>query len=262
MPEADSVHSTPPINTSAIDDPQSPTKPPGEPQDAPLYIPTDIKELFQAIGRLRKDARDEIHRLIQFLDKTDDYVSRELEDAVDDGPIDDNELDGREDAEDEESDPPEPSLGSMGTHETSNQEQWARGGTKDLEDEHDGAEPDDDEGGDGAREDDEPSLGWTLNGQGGATSPEGDECEIGGSVGAEDQTNWVGSGGHDTGMGAAAMKAMRDRYVHSESDRANTDGKHIDTEGGYGGFKRLRNLSDRQKEIVEPRLDRDAVHLT
>ena len=75
------------------------TNPPAaeKPQES-LYLPTDItpEELFQAIGRLRKDACDEIDRLIQFLDKTDDYVSRELEDAVDDGPIDDNELDGPE----------------------------------------------------------------------------------------------------------------------------------------------------------------------
>jgi hypothetical protein len=151
---------------------------------------------------------------------------------------------------------------TMGTHETSNQEQWARGGTKDLEDEHDGAEPDDNEGGDGAKEDDEPSLGWTLDGQGGATSPEGDECEIGGSVGAEDQTNWIGSGGHDTGTAPAAMKAIRDRFDPFDRHVTNADGKHIDTEGGYGGFKRLRNLSERQKKIVKPRLDNDAVHLT
>jgi hypothetical protein len=32
----------------------------------------------QAIGQLRKEARDEIDRLIGFLDKTDNYVSREL----------------------------------------------------------------------------------------------------------------------------------------------------------------------------------------
>jgi hypothetical protein len=94
---------------------------PSQPRNPGVYVPTDItpEELFQAIGRLRKDARDEIDRLIQFLDRTDDYVSRELEDAVDDGPIDDNELDGPENGEDEESDPAEPSLGSMGTHETS-----------------------------------------------------------------------------------------------------------------------------------------------
>jgi hypothetical protein len=48
-----------------------------------LYFPTDVtpEQLFQAIGRLRKKARDEIDRLIRFLDKTDDYMSRELEDG-------------------------------------------------------------------------------------------------------------------------------------------------------------------------------------
>jgi hypothetical protein len=227
-----------------------------------VYVPTDItpEELFQAIGRLRKDARDEIDRLIQFLDKTDDYVSRELEDAVDDGPIDDNELEGPENGEDEESDPPEPSLGSLSSS-GGDQTHWGKFGRDDFEDEHDGAEPDDDEGGDGALEDDEPSLGWTLNGQMGHSN-DGDDREIGGSVGAEDQTHWVGSGGHDTGMAPAAMKAIRDRFDPFDRHVTNADGKHIDTEGGYGGFKRLRNLSDRQKEIVEPRLDRDAVHLT
>ena len=47
------------------------TKPPAEPQGAPLYLPTDVtpEKLFQAIGRLRKEARDEIDRLIRFLDE-------------------------------------------------------------------------------------------------------------------------------------------------------------------------------------------------
>jgi hypothetical protein len=246
MAQADTNNSTPAPGGLSI------------PKDS-LYLPTDIspEELFQAIGRLRKDAPDEIHRLIQFLDKTDDYVSRELEDAAEDY---ENELDGPEDAEDEESDPPEPSLGSLSSS-GGDQTHWGKFGRDDLEDEHDGAEPDNDEGGDGAREDDEPSLGWTLNGQMGR-GDDGDDREIGGSIAAEDQTNWIGSGGHDTGMGPAAMNAMRERYVHSESDKANADGRHVDTEQGFGGFKRLRNLSDRQKEIVEPRLDRDAVHLT
>jgi hypothetical protein len=49
---------------------------------------------FQAIGRLRKEARDEIDRLIGFLDKTDDYVSRELEhDDADSGIADQDGLD-------------------------------------------------------------------------------------------------------------------------------------------------------------------------
>ena len=57
-------------------------------QDPPLYFRTDVtpEEIFQAIGRLRKEARNEIDRLIGFLDKTDDYVSRELEDSNDDEP--------------------------------------------------------------------------------------------------------------------------------------------------------------------------------
>jgi hypothetical protein len=32
------------------------------------------QEIFRAIGRLRKDARDEIERLIQFLDETDNHM--------------------------------------------------------------------------------------------------------------------------------------------------------------------------------------------
>jgi len=95
--------------------------------------PPTPEEAFQAIGRLRKDARDEIDRLIGFLDKTDDYVSRELEDQVDDSPCDDNELDGPENGEDEESDPPEPSLGSIGDTQHYDQERWATGSRTDLE---------------------------------------------------------------------------------------------------------------------------------
>ena len=79
MTQADSVHSTPPTNTSA----NNPLESPEKLQDS-LYLPTDIspEEVFQAIGRLRKEARDEIDRLIGFLDKTDDYVCREVEDTM------------------------------------------------------------------------------------------------------------------------------------------------------------------------------------
>jgi hypothetical protein len=152
MTQADSVHSTPPTNTSANDPPGGPENP----QDS-LYLPTDIspEEVFQAIGRLRKEARDEIDRLIRFLDESDNHMA--IEDcAVDDDPCDDNELDGSdvdgEGEDDEESEPDEPSLGSGGGV---SQTYWAAQGTGaradvDLEDEHDGAEP---------PEDDEPSLG-------------------------------------------------------------------------------------------------------
>jgi hypothetical protein len=99
-----------------------------------IYYKTPVtpEEAFQAIGRLRKEARDEIDRLIRFLDKTDDYVSRELEDQVDDSPCDDNELDGPENGEDEDSDPAEPSLGSVGDVHF-DQTRWAAGNRRDLE---------------------------------------------------------------------------------------------------------------------------------
>jgi hypothetical protein len=90
----------------------------GEPLGS-VYLPTDVspEEVFKAIGRLRKEARDEIDRLIRFLDKTDDYMFRELEDSIDDNPHDDNELDGPEHAEDELSEPDEPSLGAFEGHD-------------------------------------------------------------------------------------------------------------------------------------------------
>jgi hypothetical protein len=62
------------------------TRAPGaeKPQDS-LYLPTDItpEQLFRAIGKLRKEARDEIDRLIRFLDDTDNHM--ELEPVDDDG---------------------------------------------------------------------------------------------------------------------------------------------------------------------------------
>jgi hypothetical protein len=37
-------------------------------------------QIFRAIGRLRREARDEIDRLIRFLDETDNHVELEPED--------------------------------------------------------------------------------------------------------------------------------------------------------------------------------------
>jgi hypothetical protein len=74
----------------------------------------------------------------------------------------------------------EPSLGSLDRHPslygvvdgrnwTGDQTVWAGGGTRDLEDEHDGAEPDGDA---------EPSLGWTTGGvMGGLNDRERDDCD-------------------------------------------------------------------------------------
>jgi hypothetical protein len=92
-------------------------------------------------------ARELAKSLIDFLDGLED-TDRDA--AVDDGPCCDDELDGPGDEDDEESDPPEPSLGSLENFGSANQELWAGGNRQDLEDEHDGAEP---------PEDAEPSLG-------------------------------------------------------------------------------------------------------
>jgi hypothetical protein len=202
--------------------------PAGEPLEA-FYLPTDIspEEVFQAIGRLRKDARDEIDRLIRFLDKTDDYVCRELEDSIDDNACDDDELDGPETAEDELSEPDEPSLGSLDGR--ADQELWARGNSRDLEDEHDGAEPEN-EGGCGAKEDDEPSLGRPelLDQTAHPGSQSGDDRELqdhATMVPAENRTKLVGT---------------------------------IDVEDrGYGGRKIIRGLSERQTTLMVESIDRD-----
>jgi hypothetical protein len=141
-------------------------RPPAEPQEAFLYVRTPVtpEQAFQAIGRLRKEARDEIDRLIRFLDKTDDYVSRELEDCGDDAPCDDDELEmsfcgvtaeagkrptgsgGDDELEGDDvwggDAEAEPSLGSTTNIGTDgSQTHWASGGARDLEDEHDGSEP-------------------------------------------------------------------------------------------------------------------------
>jgi hypothetical protein len=59
-----------------------------------------------------------------------DYVSRELEDSIDDSPHDEETDDNGEDNED--ADPAEPSLGSIGEANHS-QERWAAGSRCDLE---------------------------------------------------------------------------------------------------------------------------------
>ena len=64
---SDSVHSTPPLNTSALT--------PIAGLDW-LDIAADAKpaDIFRAIGNLRKEAREEIDRLIRFLDETENHM--------------------------------------------------------------------------------------------------------------------------------------------------------------------------------------------
>ena len=103
MTRAYSVHSTPPLNTSAIT--------PIAGLDW-LDIAADAKpaDIFRAVGRLRKGAREEIDRLIRFLDETENHVCVDDEDGGDAEP----------DTHDE------PSLGFL---EKTNQERIAQGGT-------------------------------------------------------------------------------------------------------------------------------------
>jgi hypothetical protein len=148
---------------------------PGE-SPGPLYIPTDVtpEQLFQAIGKLRKEARDEIDRLIRFLDDTDNHMERE--EAVDDVGCDDTEGEpslgwteqearwGKHawsadiDAELDRADY-EPALASPENHPGS-QDHWAAGSRDDRESDpgHDDREPDvdDEDGGDK-----EPAFGWS-----------------------------------------------------------------------------------------------------
>jgi hypothetical protein len=141
MPQADSETSTtmPPEGVGA------------------LYVPTDVspEQAFQAIGRLRKEARDEIDRLIRFLDDTDNHMEREPDlgwperfaQCGNAGGADDREGEP-EHAEDGADDEP-----SLGSHELPSgavsYRQSVSFGELDVEGEHDGREPD---------EDDEPSL--------------------------------------------------------------------------------------------------------
>lgn len=148
------------------------------------------EKALKRLAKLRKKAAAEITRLIAFLDASDPYVMNELEEQVDDGPIDEDELEPSfcgvtaeqrgpdlgglgdeleadyghgQDANDE------PSLGSVAVGENVTQAAWSQGGSLDVEDEHDGAEPDVDA---------EPSLGWTTSGVlGGISDYERDDCD-------------------------------------------------------------------------------------
>ncbi|MDO8400637.1 MAG: hypothetical protein Q7T45_22745 [Bradyrhizobium sp.] len=141
MDQADSVHSTPPTNTSA----ETPLGTPEKPQDS-FYLPADVspEEVFKAIGRLRRAAREEIDRLLRFLDDTENHMEREPDGDEADvsypegGPrrmISGEGFDVAEDDEDsdtgEDSDPAEPALGSLDGQ--GDQTRWAAGGRRDLE---------------------------------------------------------------------------------------------------------------------------------
>jgi hypothetical protein len=109
-----------------IDRPMFPPR--AEAQDAPIYRRTDIspETFFAALGRARKAARDEIERLIEWLDSTIDVD----EDAA----VDDDPCDGESDFE--------PSLGSA--DRLSNQiHAWKNSGWGDVDCEQDDSDRED-----------------------------------------------------------------------------------------------------------------------
>src|SRR5260370_753544 len=126
------------------------TAPPATPEPAIYYkTPVTPEEAFQAIGRLRKEARDEIDKLIRFLDETDNHMEREPDDEADESELEqslgsfdrmaDQSKAWRQRGEFCSGDHaqldnphPEPSLGSVWEQQI-NQEAWAAGNSLDLE---------------------------------------------------------------------------------------------------------------------------------
>lgn len=165
------------------------TPPPEGPQE-PLYRRTDIspEQFFQALGRLRRAARDEIERLIQWLDSTID-VDEDM--AVDDEPCDDREL--------------EPSLGSF--DRMSDQIKAWRAITNgcDVDAELDTSDDEPDAGSEPEEENEhhdgfaecEPSLGW----------PE----QI-----AQGQGVWGGTDDRELAAGPAVDAARRQRHLRTD----------------------------------------------
>jgi hypothetical protein len=143
MTQADSVLSTPPINT-----PAEPPKPSQKTLAARLA--KQGKERERALNRLRKPrvrARAEIDRLLEFLDASD--IDPDLEPSLGwpisgrsfDHEVADLEAEPEHDEVCGDGEPDlcdEPSLGSVTNYAHSDQEQWAAGGRRDLE--LDGAE--------------------------------------------------------------------------------------------------------------------------
>jgi hypothetical protein len=108
-----------------------------------LKVPESPEEYFRALATLRKAARDEIERLIDFLDRAAGDPDLELT------------------GDDEPDQSEEPSLGwttTINQAAATDRRFGAQSWGIDLEQEHDGREPDVD-GEDG--HDAEPSLGWT-----------------------------------------------------------------------------------------------------
>jgi hypothetical protein len=121
----------------------------------------------------------------------------------------------------------EPSLGSLTSHGEGDQSRRAAGGVADVEEEHDVREPVDNEGGDGAAENDEPTLGW----------PE--------------RVNQAANAGSRNGGDRELQNHL------SVRPRKRRGKKGITVEGrGYGDRKIIRGLTDHQSAALDERMDR------
>jgi hypothetical protein len=211
--------------------PPAPTaEAPAGPADA-LYIPTDIspEELFEHLGRVRREAEAAIEQLIDILDRTDQFYD-EREHQIDDDPID---------ADDDSED-------TLGSIDAASQAHWASGHAGDREgdgcaDDREGDELE--HGGDGAIEDGEASLGWTE-----------EEAGRGGTGGS-----FMGNRADFEDAPSTVTAAARARYRQFDRYSVNNDGWHVDSEQWFGDQRRIRNLSDEQRRLVRPKIDRNGL---
>lgn len=264
----------------------------------PLFRRTDIspEDFFQALGRARKAARDEIEKLIEWLDSTidvdedtaidDDRCDGEGDDEPSLGSCDrisdqvkawksrewmgagiDCELDGSDD---------EPSLGFLEPEFSIDwytvydipcltallsQSSWhmAQGGGSDREDEFDGREPDVDA---------EPSLCGTAEmagANGGDKDLEGEDFDrepsLGWTIdGCVTATNYEGCDRELAAEpGREIISAAYDRPpAHDKTDHS---GRHVDVDDMRIGTRKIRNLSPKQEKLLAPRIDRSEVRI-
>lgn len=205
-------------------------------------------DALKTIAMLRREASAEIERLIAFMDETDGYSTTELDEAADDIPCDDRELEmnltglqgqhlpsqfddqyGDLEAEiDGQAFDEEPSLGSL-TSNSLSQENWGGGAGSDLEESEGDDEPSVgyDAGSEAAEldnSDDEPSLGWTIDGATG---------------------NWDDR----ENPGHAPIKPKRRKAKGIRSERL------------FSSRKRLAGLSTDQEARLRPLVDRSQVSI-
>ena len=206
-------------------------------------------------------------------------MSRELEEGADDGPCDDNELDGPHDVDDE------PSLGSLNTV-TKEDSRWSRPkwDRKSFNQTAPQGNSDELEAGDGGhQDDDEPSLGSLndMNGNGARyhavpglksvdceDDPAEGPLEVNedgdGNPDAEPLLGWSeqmsqkagawGSNGTEAEQGSTSPSDLS--KAHERYQRRGERSKGVTVEDrGYGGRKVIRHLTEDQKAAVAERLD-------